>query len=304
MAAPVRVRKPPPPKDSNQPKANKRKITSQEQPILSDAIKLLQTDNPFILSGFRDYTEGSFMECSKSVFHVHNDTMNIWTHILGGFWAIFAIYEVLFSPLTTTGSFSDKIIFSLFLSCSIVCFSASAAYHIFRSHSVEMYKLFLLFDVGAIAFQLFGSVLLMAYFEMSCHSSLRTAWLIFLVSLFVVTVSSVPYLMRHRRYNIRTLLLSTFALSGLASHFHRMSFGGFQYTSRDVLLLQHLLLSYIFPGVGLVIRRIRIPELWFPGKFDIWLGSHQIFHVLVGMGPWVLYTGYRHTLLGDGRLCS
>jgi len=31
---------------------------------------------------------------------------------------------------------------------------------------------------------------------------------------------------------------------------------------------------------------------FFPGKFDIWLGSHQIFHVLVVLGPAALYWGY------------
>jgi len=235
MAASVRVRKLQQRQRADSPKQrNKANITTQ--PVPSEAVKIIQSDNPYILSGFRDYAEGSFMECSKSVFHVHNDTMNIWTHILGGFWAILALYEVLFSPLTSAGSFSDKIIFTLFLTCSTACFSASAAYHIFRSHSVEMYKLFLLFDVGAIAFQLFGSVLLITYFEMSCHSNWRSTWLISLLSLFSVTVATVPYLMRHRRYNIRTMLLTTFALSGLAAHFHRMSFDGFKYSAKDVLL--------------------------------------------------------------------
>jgi len=303
MAA-VRERKPARSVGSKGKAKDTKTSTTSQEPVLSDAIKLLQSDNPFIWSGFRDYTEGSFMECSKSVFHVHNDTMNIWTHLIGGFWAIIAICDVLFSPATNHGSFSDKLIFFLFLACTTACFCASAAYHVYRSHSVEMYKIFLVYDVGAIAFQLFGSVMLMAYFEMSCHSRLRSVWLISLVSLFIITVGSVPYLMRHRRYNIRTLLLSTFALSGLVSHFQRMAFEGFHYSSRDVYLLRHLLLSYVLPAVGLVIRRVKIPEYWFPGKFDIWCGSHQIFHIMVGLGPWILYNGYRHVLTGEARICT
>ena len=69
-------------------------------------------ENPYILSGFREYTECSFLECSKSTFHIHNDTsmilplpslfspllfssrfsfyytVNIWTHLLAGLWAV------------------------------------------------------------------------------------------------------------------------------------------------------------------------------------------------------------------------
>ena len=34
-------------------------------------------------------------------------------------------------------------------------------------------------------------------------------------------------------------------------------------------------------GLGAVFFALRIPESVWPGRFDIWGGSHQIFHVLV-----------------------
>jgi adiponectin receptor len=296
-------------KDYNLP-AKRRNIVKQNQSAPhatfpqrgcnSDTTKFLLSENPYILSGFREYTEGSFMECSKSVFHVHNDTMNIWTHLAGAAWSICAIYDVLFSSTTYNGVFYDKAVFCTFLFFTFMCFLASAAYHVYRSHSVAMYKLFLVFDVGSIAIQIYGSVQLIAYFEMSCHSSLRIKWMLGLAGLFVVSVGSVPYLLRHRLYNIRTLLLTIFALSGFVSHFHRLYLNGMHYTAKDWFIFKHLIMTYVFPGLGLVLRRTKIPELFFPGKFDIWLSSHQIFHVLVIMGPWSVYTGYRPFLVGEG----
>ena len=32
---------------------------------------------------------------------------------------------------------------------------------------------------------------------------------------------------------------------------------------------------------GGVIGAMRIPEKWFPGRFDFWFNSHHIMHVLV-----------------------
>lgn len=40
----------------------------------------------------------------------------------------------------------------------------------------------------------------------------------------------------------------------------------------------HQDLIAIFGGV---IGALRIPEKWFPGKFDYWFNSHHIMHVLV-----------------------
>lgn len=268
----------------------------------SETTKFLLSENPFILSGFREYTEGSFSECSKSVFHIHNDTMNIWTHLLPALWMMWAIYDTIFSAATSKGSFYDKAVFCTFLFFTLMCFMASCAYHVYRSHSVSMYKLFLVFDVGSIAMQIYGSVLVIAYFETSCNPSLRFQWMVGLVSLFLVIVGSVPYLIRHRLYSVRTLLLTAFALSGLVAHFQRILLLGLGYTSRDFFLLRHLIMTYFIPGLGLIIRRTKVPELFFPGKFDIWFSSHQIFHVLVIVGPCSLYTGYRIFLTGES-LC-
>lgn len=42
-------------------------------------------------------------------------------------------------------------------------------------------------------------------------------------------------------------------------------------------------------GAGLYAARI--PERFFPGKFDIWFQSHQIFHVLVVAAAFVHFYG-------------
>ena len=41
----------------------------------------LYRSNPFILTGYRDKT--TFFGCLKSVLLLHNETINIWSHLLG-----------------------------------------------------------------------------------------------------------------------------------------------------------------------------------------------------------------------------
>jgi adiponectin receptor len=43
--------------------------------------------------------------------------------------------------------------------------------------------------------------------------------------------------------------------------------------------------------LGAFIYAFRVPERWFPGKFDIIGHSHQIFHCLVVAGACIHYTG-------------
>lgn len=258
----------------------------------SDVTRFLLTENPYILSGFREYTELSFMACSKSTFHLHNDTLNIWTHLVGAFFFVWEIYTIATSPLYAHSPFFDKLVFCLFLSFAATCYCASASYHIFRSHSVRMFHIFLVADVGSIALTIFGSVTLIAYFEFRCFHQFRVWWMVGSFLWFVITVGSVPYLMRTKRTSMRTFLFTVYSLSGLIAHVCAASFKQFSWTSKDLYILQQLLACYIFTGAGLVIRRIRVPEVFFPGRFDIWLASHQIFHVCVVLGPASLYWGY------------
>ena len=53
---------------------------------------------------------------------------------------------------------------------------------------------------------------------------------------------------------------------------------------------------------GAVVYALRVPERFFPGKFDIWGHSHQIFHVFVVMAAVMHYrmiktmADYRNTV--------
>lgn len=264
---------------------------------VSDVTRFLLTENPYILSGFREYTECSFFECAKSTCHIHNDTMNIWTHLIGAMWAIVQGYYVLTWPTYSSAHFFDKLVFLFFLFCTCLCFFASSAYHIFRSHSVRMFHVFLVADVGSIALQLFGTITLIAYLELQCYPTLRVWWMLGMFGWFLVSIISVPYLLKRKMTSTRTFLLTTFSLSALVANATATYLRDFSWNENHTFVFTHLIACYCFSGVGLVIRRIKFPEVFSPGSFDIWFGSHQIFHMCVVMGPVSILRGYSTFLL-------
>jgi adiponectin receptor len=77
----------------------------------------------------------------------------------------------------------------------------------------------------------------------------------------------------------RTSLFLAMGLSAVLPVFHGLKVYGYARLARQGLnwvLLQGLLYT-----IGACLYAARIPEKLYPGKFDIFLSSHQTFHVLV-----------------------
>jgi hypothetical protein len=55
---------------------------------------------------------------------------------------------------------------------------------------------------------------------------------------------------------------------------------------------------------GAYIYAVAVPEKWKPGRFDVWMSSHNIFHILVVMGAYVHYRAALVLLAWWGPLCT
>lgn len=42
----------------------------------------------------------------------------------------------------------------------------------------------------------------------------------------------------------------------------------------------------------LIVEQTRVPEVWKPGRFDLWGHSHQVFHVLMAIGLTVHFSAF------------
>ena len=97
-------------------------------------------DNDFLLKGHRPPLP-SVKECFKSIFRVHTETGNIWTHLVGAV-AFIAIAVYFLTRPDVEVQAQEKLVFGTFFSGAIICLVCSTLFHIFYCHSPKVSKLF------------------------------------------------------------------------------------------------------------------------------------------------------------------
>ena len=108
-------------------------------------------DNPHIHNHYRSISS-STPACFASWFYMHNESVNIYSHIIGALIFILLeglIYHYLSSnyPLATV---RDHLIFAYFLASATACMLLSTLYHTFWCHSQRFRQLWLKFDFAGI----------------------------------------------------------------------------------------------------------------------------------------------------------
>ena len=114
-------------------------------------------DNPFIFHGYRLVTNSARASLA-SWLYLHNETVNIYSHLLPGILFLIAegvMYQYTHAryPNATT---SDYAVFGLFLSTAAVCLGVSALYHTFTNHSAHVSDIWLRLDFVGIIILILG----------------------------------------------------------------------------------------------------------------------------------------------------
>jgi adiponectin receptor len=144
-----------------------------------------QQDNHYILSHYRPATN-SFYGCFQSMFYLHNETVNVYTHLLGSF--VFTLvgillYDVLRSRYSSA-SLGDVLAFSCFFGGAALCLGMSGFYHLITNHSPEVSSFGNKLDYLGIVFLIAGSYAPMVYYGFSCHPELQVRYWTMVCKLF------------------------------------------------------------------------------------------------------------------------
>ncbi|VDO20401.1 unnamed protein product [Haemonchus placei] len=124
-------------------------------------------DNEYLRTGHRPPLP-SFSSCFKSIFALHTETGNIWTHMYG----CVAFIGVAFWFLTRPSSqiqFMDKVVFSTYFLGAILCLGMSFIFHTVACHSDTVGKLFSKLDYAGIALLIVGSFIPWLYYAFYCR---------------------------------------------------------------------------------------------------------------------------------------
>ena len=130
-----------------------------------------QQDNHFILRGYRPFT-GSYVSCFQSLFYLHNESMNVHSHILGSFLFTF-IGLSLFVFERYHLAWPDVLALSCFFAGVIACLSISAFYHLISNHSAEVARFGNQLDYVGIVCLITGSFIPSIYYAFICEPALQ-----------------------------------------------------------------------------------------------------------------------------------
>ncbi|OJK05231.1 hemolysin III family protein [Aspergillus aculeatinus CBS 121060] len=262
-----------------------------------------QRDNQHIHSGYRP-ASASFLVSFQSLTYLHNETVNIYTHLLPSLLVVpaaFALYRAL-APRYETATQADVIVFGCFFAGAAFCLGMSATYHTISNHSPMVARIGNAFDYAGIVGLTVGSFIPSVYFGFYCQPALqRLYWsMICTIGLGCVVVSIFPQFRTPGWRPFRAAMFVGMGLSAVFPVIHGLRLYGLGQMTRQIglgwLVLQGLL--YI---LGAAIYAARVPERLRPGQFDLWGSSHQIFHVLVVCAAIAHLTGllkafdYRHS---------
>uniref|UniRef100_A0A3Q3VM03 Uncharacterized protein n=1 Tax=Mola mola TaxID=94237 RepID=A0A3Q3VM03_MOLML len=233
----------------------------------------------FVLSGYRP--AGQPWRCyALSLFHIHNQTLNAWSHLLA---AACVVARFTLFGISLDASSLPLVLYAV---SAVTYLSCSAAAHLLQSHSeAAHYSLFLLGYVGVAIYQ-YGCALTHYLYsadaawtqsmlgQVFLPAAAVLAWLSCATCCFAKLHFRRPY--PPYRNLCQVLPMGVAYLLDISPVAHRMEIwveeSGPDSGSTVVLFL----LSVFFFSCP-------VPERFSPGSFDIVGHSHQLFHVLLSL---------------------
>lgn len=141
------------------------KEIEQRLTVLWNDLQPWQMDNHFIQSGYRP-ASNSYSKSARSLGYIHNETVNIYSHLIGALLALVS-GSVIFFQLQAryeTATVEDVFVFGCFFLGAIICLGMSATYHTISNHSHEVAQFGNKLDYLGIVFLIWGSFIPVLYY--------------------------------------------------------------------------------------------------------------------------------------------
>lgn len=229
-------------------------------------------ENKFIVYGYR--FNNTYSGCIKSILQVHNETGNIWTHLLGFFLALYlTFYHFPSSEVFENASVLGKTVIGVFLLALIKCLVSSVCWHTFNSTSnLPVRSRFACIDYTGITVLITASIISTEYCSLYYHHTVRAVIMTISIALglagFVFTWT--PTFDTPKLRPIRIIFFVSLAAMGLLSFLILAFYQGIMVSLKYYLPIGKSLGSYLS---GVVFYGFLFPECCrrdvMVDKFDI-----------------------------------
>ena len=237
----------------------------------------------------------SFVGCAKSMFRLHTETWNIWTHFLGFlFWLALSVRacviggdaSFLFKGIQVHNlPWVEQALLLLFYVSEMAVFSFSFSFHLFSNHSRRVYLLFSRLDYSGITFVLSGSFIPSYYYGLHCRPLALYTHVTIQCLLSVLCVCATFWFSAPRYRMLRFTLFTLLGFYAVIPTTQIIMQDGLWF-ARHAYCLSGILTAALFAVLGAVLYVLKIPERFFPGKITVWASSHQFWHlccIIVGL---------------------
>lgn len=146
--------------------------------VLWNDLPAWQQDNHYIHTGYRP-ASNSYRTSVASLGFLHNETVNIYTHLFGAVVAVISAgyFYAAIKPRFRHATDEDVVVFTCFFLGAVVCLGMSATYHLISNHSERVAKFGNRLDYMGIVCLIWGSFIPSIYYGFSAEPSLvRLYW--------------------------------------------------------------------------------------------------------------------------------
>lgn len=230
----------------------------------------------------------SARECLQSIFHLNNETFNVWTHILALLIIVTRYAVVVFAEYSPLDD-----VFVLPLLCFAVgistTFTMSVGAHIFNcmSHHARMICFFA--DYASISFYTFTAGMVFIFYS----RPVNTEWRIFNDPSLFLSISALASFastfiicrsLYHQSPRRAEIIALTYSTSWVFNTLSYTSCVFFYPAQLNVPSLHYFKRHCVFYAAGTVAYVVRFPERLMSGVFDVFGHSHQFMHIMCAMG--------------------
>ncbi|KAJ2785760.1 hypothetical protein H4R18_000306 [Coemansia javaensis] len=252
----------------------------------------------YILGSYRPLCF-STAECLRSWFYVHTELGNIATHLLG--LLVFVALAATTGPVvipwaagttTTRVGAAEYVVVYTYIGTVIGCLAASVAFHTLSCHSQRRHFRSLRCDFIGILALIVGSFVPIGYYGFLHAPRILVGYTVAFVTVGVagIAVSALGHVEEPRRARWRPAIFIGISGAGLVPTIHAAVLNGYA-NAVDRMSLWYVLGMCMLYFAGTVAYTFKLPERLRPGKHDVLLHSHQIFHVFVVLAALLHYVG-------------
>lgn len=251
-------------------------------------------NNPNILYGNRPQLN-SYRLAIKSLFKLHHETGNIWSHLFGALtWAYLGVEFFTSEKLMPSNvHIIDKAMIGIWFIGQVICCLLSTLYHTFNCHSMETCHRLVRCDYIGIFTSCWVTLLTAGYFSYYCDYGIRLGW--YWVASLILLIG--PKMVLTENNFLRVVIYSIVVLPTIAAFYVAIVDVRYYHPEIFVSCFVNLIGTYGYPLSGAFLYLKKIPEKYWPGKFDYFGHSHQLMHILV-LG--CMYCQYNLLVLASG----